>query len=73
MAPTKELCNQITKDTKMLCKYASRNVNILDLAQSDDVDVLRQFTSLMMFLSFVLMFILVNFVDLSWQNIRILL
>ncbi|VDL27110.1 unnamed protein product [Hymenolepis diminuta] len=46
LAPTKELCNQITKDTKMLCKYASRNVNILDLAQSDDADVLRQFTNL---------------------------
>ncbi|KAM7539813.1 hypothetical protein Aperf_G00000033202 [Anoplocephala perfoliata] len=41
LAPTRELCNQITKDIKMLCKYASRNVNILDLAQSNDIDVLR--------------------------------
>uniref|UniRef100_A0A0X3P0Y2 RNA helicase n=1 Tax=Schistocephalus solidus TaxID=70667 RepID=A0A0X3P0Y2_SCHSO len=41
ITPTKELCDQITKDVKSLCKYASREVSVVDVAQSSDVDVLR--------------------------------
>ncbi|KAL5967884.1 putative ATP-dependent RNA helicase DDX56 [Taenia solium] len=41
LAPTRELCSQISKDMKSLCKYASKDVNVLDLAQLDDIDVLR--------------------------------
>nr|VZI39476.1 unnamed protein product [Spirometra erinaceieuropaei] len=41
IAPTKELCDQITKDIKSLCKYASRELNVVDVAQSSDVDILR--------------------------------
>ncbi|CDS40703.1 ATP dependent RNA helicase DDX56 [Echinococcus multilocularis] len=40
LAPTRELCSQISKDIKSLCKYASKNVNVFDLAQSDDIDLL---------------------------------
>ncbi|VDN32735.1 unnamed protein product, partial [Dibothriocephalus latus] len=41
ISPTKELCDQITKDIKSLCKYASREVSVVDVSQSSDVDVLR--------------------------------
>ncbi|BHF59983.1 Probable ATP-dependent RNA helicase ddx56 [Sparganum proliferum] len=41
ITPTKELCDQITKDIKSLCKYASRELSVVDVAQSSDVDILR--------------------------------
>ncbi|VDL91228.1 unnamed protein product [Schistocephalus solidus] len=34
ITPTKELCDQITKDVKSLCKYASREVSVVDVAQT---------------------------------------
>ncbi|VDD76765.1 unnamed protein product [Mesocestoides corti] len=41
LSPTKELCNQIARDLRSLCKYASKTVSVLDVAQSVDMDVLR--------------------------------